>query len=111
MNIHFIFIDWLSKVKNDRTLRGSDRQSVPFWKGDKIYPVLLWYVPTPVSSQYYVSSLILFTLTPFVIGWRAVETCIFLMGLSLIRVVRSVQNKTKGERKKEEITLILPLPM
>ena len=47
MDIHFIFIDRLSKIKNDRTIRESDLQSVPFWKGDRLCQVLLWYAPTP----------------------------------------------------------------
>jgi hypothetical protein len=36
MDIHFVFFDRLSKVKNDRALRESDWQSVLFWNGERL---------------------------------------------------------------------------
>jgi hypothetical protein len=66
-------------------------------------------------TEYYVYSFILFFLCPHllnitfilltsfscVIGWRAVETCIFFKGLFLIWSVRSVENKTENKRQKK----------
>jgi hypothetical protein len=51
------------------------------------------------SSLRFCGVLILFPATNE-IGWRTVETCISIMGLSLIRMVRSVDNKTDERNKK-----------
>ncbi len=53
------------------------------------------------SSLRFCGVLILFPAT-YEIGWRTVETCLSIMGLSLIRMVRSVENKTDERDKKKK---------